>query len=195
MDWRLAPIYRGSTGYWPGLAQVWLGDIFVNLGVLPCLQLPSISAITTLRIAQFIQGAWADGWSVCVTATDGLGGAFSALIYLTNDTPLKATWEALALVFQHLVTTVELVDPHLIMLSATAIHMLVDVLPGLHTIKAQLPPIPRGFEALREILARKHGSARLERLVVGTESPDEARRNGEEWKALCAKHKVHEFSV
>ena len=164
-----------------------------NRDVFRYLRCPSISAITTLRIAPSIQGAWADGWSVGVTAMDGLGGVVSDLIYLTNDAPLKATWEALALVFQHSVTTLEVVDLHLIVHSATAIPKLIDVLPNLHTIRARLPPVPMGFKALREILAHKHGSAGLERLVIGTESPEEARRNDEKWKALCSEHKVHEL--
>ena len=159
------------------------------------LQYPSINTITTLRIAPSIQGAWADGWSVGVTATDGLGGAVSILVFLNSDTPLKATWEALALVFQHSVTTLEVVDLHLITHSATAIPKLIDILPNLRTIRARLPPVPRGFEALREILAHKHGSAGLKWLVIGAESPDEARKNDEKWKALCTEHKIHELPV
>jgi len=167
------------------------GDVFRYL------QCPSINPITTLQIAPSIQGSLTDGFSVGVTATDGLGGAVSDQpVYLTNDTPpLEAAFEALALVFRHSVTTLEVVDLHLILHSATTIPKLVDVLPNLHTIRARLPPVSGGFKALREILARKHGSARLERLVIKTESPDEARENDENWKELCAKYKVHEYPV
>ena len=159
------------------------------------LQCPSIGTFTTLRIAPFIRGAWADGRSVGVTATDSSGGSVSSLVHLISDTLLATTWEALALVFQHSVTTLEVVDLHMIMSGDKAIAKLINVLPNLHTIRARLPPVAGGFEALREILSRKHGITLVERLVVEGESPDEARRNDEKWKALCVAHKVHEFLV
>jgi len=61
------------------------------------------------------------------------------------------------------------------------------------TIKVRLPPVVKGFEDLPEILARGHGITRVEKLVGKTESPDEARRNTEEEKALCVEHAIRDF--
>ena len=154
---------------------------------------PSMGTITTLRIVPFTQGVWADGWPSTITATDGLGGTVSNLVYLINDTPLRTTWEEFAIAFRHAVTTLELEDLHLIVNGITAIPALTDVLPNLHTIRVRLPPVAEWFGVLREILLRKSGITRLERLVVGTEDLDEARRNDEVWGALYMEYGMHDF--
>ena len=153
---------------------------------------PSIRRITTLRIAPSSQAIWADSWTVSVTATDGLGGSISSLAHLTNDAPLTETWNAFALVFQHSVTTLEIEDLHLILSGVTAIPKLMDVLPDLHIIRIRVPPVAKEFKVLREILSHKHGITRIERLVGETENLDEARRNDEEWEALCIEHRIHD---
>ena len=154
------------------------------------LRCPSIGTITTLRIAPFTEGIWTDGWSVDVTATDGFGGSVSGLTYPNNNASLKATWNTFAPAFQHAVTTLEVVDLHLIVNGVKTIPNLMDVLPDLYTIRVRLPPVAKGFEILREILAHRHGSTRVERLVGETESPDEARKNDEEWKVSCMRYAI-----
>ena len=154
---------------------------------------PSIRRITTFRIAQFTQAIWADRWTVSITATDGLGGSVSTLVHLASDTSLTEIWNSFALVFRHSVTTLEVGDLHLIPNSATAIRKLIDILPDLHTIKVRLPPAAEVFEVLHEILLDKSSITRVERLVDKSESLDEARRNNEEWKALCIEYKIHDF--
>jgi len=63
----------------------------------------------------------------------------------------------------------------------------------IHTIRIRLPLVAKGFEVLHEILSHKHGITRAEQLVDESESLDEARRNDEEWKALCIEYKIHDF--
>ena len=154
---------------------------------------PSIGTIVTFRIAPFTQAIWADDWTVSVTATDGLGGSVSTLVHLSNDDPLRTIWEAFALVFRHSVTALEVEDLHLIVHGVTAIPKLMDILPNLYAIRVQLPPVAKGFEVLREIVLGRRGILQVERLVCETESPDEARRNGEGWEALCVEHGIHDF--
>jgi hypothetical protein len=154
---------------------------------------PSIGRITTFRIAPFTQAIWADDWTVGVTAADGLGCSISTLVHLSSDTPLTMIWELFARLFKHSVTALEVEDLHLIVHGVTAIPKLIDLLPNLYTIRVQLPPVPKGLEVLREILSGRHSITRVERLVCETESPDEARRNDEEWEALCVEHNIHDF--
>ena len=153
---------------------------------------PSMGTITTLRIAPLTQVTWADSSTVSLTATDGLGGSISTVVHLTSDALLATTWEAFALAFQHSVTTLEVEDLDLILYGVTATPKLVGVLPDSHTIRVQLPRVPEGFQILREILSRRRGITRVERLVCEAESPDEARRKDEEWKTLCAEYKIHD---
>lgn len=184
-----------STVSMNGLKEIILRGVYAE-DAFRYLKCPSISAVTTLRIVPLIQGAWAyNGWSVGVTATDSSGGSVSSLAHLANDAALAITWEALALVLQHSVTTLEVEDLHLIMNSATAIPKLIEVLPNLDTIRVPLPSVTRGFGVLRKILSRRHGSIRLERLVVEAESLYEARRNDEKWRALHVEYKVYGFST
>ena len=154
---------------------------------------PSIRKITTLRIAPFTQAVWADDWTVSVTAADDLGGSVSTLVHLYNDAPLTTIWELFAHVFRHSVTALEVEDLHLIVHGVTAIPKLMDILPNLCTIRVRLPPIAKGFGVLREIVSGRHDITRIERLVCEMESPDEARRNDEKWKALCIEHRLHDF--
>ena len=163
--------------------------------VLRYLQCPSIGTITTLRIAPVIRSGGADGRSVNVTAIDSLGGSLSSSTYLSDDTSLVPTLEMLALVSRQSVTTLEVESLHLIIDADEFIPQLIDVLPDLHTIRARLPPVVEGFEVLRKILSRGYSITRLERLVVETESPGEARRSDEKWKALCVEHEVDEFTL
>ena len=164
-------------------------------GVFRYLQCPSIGTMTTLRIAPVIRGGGANGRSVNVTATDSLGGSVSSSMYLTDETSLVTTLEALALVSRHSVTTLEVESLHLIIDADEFIPKLIDVLPDLHTIRARLPSVAEGFEALPKILSRGDGITRLERLVVEMESPAEARRNDEKWKALCVEHEIDKFTL
>ena len=155
---------------------------------------PSIGTITTLQIVPSAQRSLSGDCPVSIHATDGSGGSISSLAFLVNDdSTLKTIWEELAPAFQHAVTTLEVEDLHLIEHSVTAIPKLTDVLPHLHTIRVRLLPVARSFEVLRDILSRKPDITQVERLVCGTESADEARRNDEEWKALCVEYKVHGF--
>jgi len=153
---------------------------------------PSIGTITTLRIAPFTQAVWADYWSSTITATDGFGGSVSSLVYVFNHLPLETTWGDFATAFRHAVTTLEIEDFHLITNGITAIPALIAVLPNLYTIRVRLPLAASWFDAL-EVLVSECGITRIERLVIGTEDPDEARRNDEEWEAMCTKYKLHDF--
>ena len=154
---------------------------------------PSMGTVTTLRIAPFNRGNWVDGWTVSFTATNGLGDSVSSLVYLTSDTSLRVTWYAISPAFQHAITTLEVEDLHLIANGVTAIPKLIEVLPDLSTIRARVPPVAEGFEILHQILLGRCGITRVERLGYEMESPDEARRSDEEWKALCAVHKIHDL--
>ena len=166
----------------------------VEREVISCyIRCPSIDTVTTLRIAPFTQNFLGVDQPVNVTATNGSGGSVSSLSNVTNCTSLKAAWDTFSPAFKHAVTTLEVEDLHLIVHGVTAITKLMDVLPDLCTIRVRLPPIAKGFEDLREILARGHGITRVERLVGETESPDEARRNAEGWKALSVEHKIRDF--
>jgi len=153
---------------------------------------PSMGTITTIRIASFTQSVWADKWSSIITATDGFGGSISGLVCLANDGTLKTTWGDFATAFRHAVTALEIEAHHMNVNGVVALPALAEVLPNLHTVRAQLPPVPVWFNALK-VLVSKCGITRVERLVVGTEDPDEARRNDEEWELLCTKYELHDF--
>ena len=145
---------------------------------------PSIGRITTLRIAPFRQ---VDRSTVSLTATDGLGGSISTLVFPTSDVPLATMWRSFTLVFQYSVTTLEVEQFLPIRRDVAAIPRLIEMLPDLHTIKLQRPDIP-GLQDIRESLSYRNNIIRVERLVCEAESPDEARRKDEEWKALCVKY-------
>ena len=152
---------------------------------------PSIGRITTLRVAPFTHVTWADSSTVSLTATDGLGGSISILVSLTSDMSLVTMWRSFTLAFQHLVTTLEVEEFFPMGRGVTAVPRLIDVLPDLHTIKLQRPDIP-GLQDMREILSHRHSITRVERLACEAESPDEARRKDEIWKAICAEYKIYE---
>ena len=154
---------------------------------------PSMGIVTNLRIAPFTHGVWADNWSSLITATDGLGGSVSSLVYVTNDTSLRTTWEAFATTFRHAVTTLEIEDLHLIKNGPAAIHTLIGVLPNLYTLRVRLSPVALWFRVLREMLLSNRGITRVERLVIGTEGPDEAKERDEEWEASCTEYKLQDF--
>ena len=154
---------------------------------------PSMGIVTNLRVAPFTHGVWADNWSSLITATDGLGGSVSSLVYVTNDTSLRTTWEAFATTFRHAVTTLEIEDLHLIKNGPAAIHTLIGVLPNLYTLRVRLSPVALWFRVLREMLLSNRGITRVERLVIGTEGPDEAKERDEEWEASCTEYKLQDF--
>lgn len=163
-----------------------------SAAVFRLIQCPSIGTFTTLRITPATQGIWIDDVSVNLTATDSFGRSVSTLVYMTNDS-LRTAWEKLASTFQHAVTTLEMEDPHAIAYGCTAIPNLIGALPDLHTAKVRLPLVMQGFEVLHNILSCERGIARVERLVVEEEDPDEAKRNDEMWEAFCTEYGVREF--
>ena len=153
---------------------------------------PSMGTITTVRIAPSTRSVWADGLSSTITATDGFGGSVSSLVYVTNDDTLRTTWGEFATAFRHAVTTLEIEDLHLIANGVVAIPAFTEVLPNLYTVRVRLLPDAKWFDVLKTLLS-KRGIARVERLVVETEDPDEARKNDEEWEELCSKYELHGF--
>ena len=186
----IVPDAKGSPVSMKKLKELVLRSVYGE-DMLRYIRCPSIGRITTLRIAPFRQVPWADSSTVSLTATDGLGGSILTLVHLTSDVPLTTMWRSFSFVFQHSVTTLEVEEFFPMGRGVTAVPRLIDVLPDLHTIKLQRPDIP-GLQDMREILSHRHSITRVERLACEAESPDEARRKDEIWKAICAEYKIYE---